>query len=283
MNISASPIALQHAAHNNAEKIDQAARQLEQQFAQMLIKSMRDASFGDALFPEENQLFHDMYDQQLAKALTGGKGLGIAAMVARQLENADTPPPVSTQSVSRPVHTRQSTSEAHTPESFVSQIWHHAQKAAHELGVNVRALIAQAALETGWGQHGIRHPDGRSSHNLFGIKTSGWNGEKVTARTHEYQQGQAHAEHADFRSYASPADSFADYVRFLKTNPRYRKALQAGNSVREFADKLQQAGYATDPHYAEKISTIANGATLRRVLAVVDGSGNPPQPVNAAG
>jgi len=62
---------LNTAARHDAAKIDQVARQLEQQFAQLLIKSMRDASFGDALFPEENQLFHEMYDQQLAKALTG--------------------------------------------------------------------------------------------------------------------------------------------------------------------------------------------------------------------
>jgi len=272
MNISASPIHFNRAAQNNADKIDNAARQLEQQFAQMLIKSMRDASFGDALFPEENQLFHEMYDQQLAKALTGGKGLGIAAMVARQLGNIDTPPPVSTQSVSRPVHAWQSTSEAHTPEGFVSHIWHHAQKAAHELGVNVRALIAQAALETGWGQHGIKREDGSQAHNLFGIKATGWKGERANTQTHEYQNGERHSEHADFRAYSSVAESFADYVNLLKNNPRYQNALKSGDNVHGFASALQKAGYATDPGYAEKISAIANGPVLKGILAKMKGA-----------
>jgi len=262
------------AAGHDAGRIDQAARQLEAQFAQLLIKSMRDASFGDALFPEENQLFHEMYDQQLAKALTGGKGLGIAAMVARQLGNAQTPPVVE-QSVSRPALSYQSASEAHTPESFVSNIWHHAQQAAHELGVNVRALIAQAALETGWGKHGIKREDGGNAHNLFGIKATGWKGERANTRTHEYRNGVRSGENADFRAYSSVAESFSDYVRMLKNNPRYQKALRSGDNVHGFASALQQAGYATDPSYAEKINAIANGPVLKQILAKITGAVHP--------
>jgi len=261
-----------------AAKIDAVARQLEGQFAQLLIKSMRDASFGDALFPGENKLFHEMHDAQLAKALTQGNGLGIAQLVAKQLQGQSTPAlPVTTRGAN-PVAIPLTTAakkvaerfSSHTPEQFVATIWQHAKRAARELGVDARALVAQAALETGWGQRGINHADGRSSHNLFGIKAGGWNGERVNTNTHEYRGGIRNNESAEFRSYASPADSFADYVRLLKTNPRYRKALQAGSSVRKFARTLQQAGYATDPHYAEKISAIAGGATLKRALAAVE-------------
>jgi len=259
------------AARHDTGRVDQVARQLEAQFAQLMIKSMRDASFGDALFPGENQLFHEMYDQQLAKALTGGKGLGIAAMVARQLGNVDTPP-VATPGVSRLAQSYQAASDTHTPESFVSQIWQHAQHAARELGVNVRALIAQAALETGWGKHGIKGADGRNAHNLFGIKATGWKGERANTRTHEYRDGVRQNEHADFRAYSSVAESFADYVRMLKQNPRYQKALRAGDDVNGFASALQQAGYATDPGYAEKISAIANGPVLKQILAKVTGA-----------
>jgi len=267
MKIIEAATAPHPAARNNADKIDQAARQLEQQFAQLLIKSMRDASFGDALFPEENQLFHEMYDQQLAKALTAGKGLGIAAMVARQLANAHTPAPVLTPGVSRPLHSYQSASETQSPENFVSQIWHHAQKAAHELGVNVRALIAQAALETGWGKHRIKGEGGKEAHNLFGIKATGWKGERANTRTHEYRNGERKRENADFRAYSSVAESFADYVKLLKHNPRYQTALNSGDNVHGFANALQQAGYASDPSYAEKISTIANGPVLKEIMA----------------
>jgi len=262
------------AAHADSGRIDHAARQLEAQFAQLLIKSMRDASFGDALFPEENQLFHEMYDQQLAKALTGGKGLGIAALVARQLEqHANTPAPVAApvaaQARVRPLQAYQSASATQTAEGFVSNIWQHAQQAAHELGVNVRALIAQAALETGWGQRGIKGEGGKDAHNLFGIKASGWKGARAKTLTHEYQHGVRQSEHADFRAYASVAESFADYVKLLKDNPRYQKALESGDNVHGFARALQQAGYATDPAYAEKISAIANGPVLRQIMAKI--------------
>ena len=51
----------------------------------------------------------------------------------------------------------------HTPEGFVASIWPHAEKAARELGVDPRALVAQAALETGWGRRHIKRDNGDSS------------------------------------------------------------------------------------------------------------------------
>jgi len=264
----------------DAAKIDDVARQLEAQFAQMMIKSMRDASFGDDLFPEENQLFRDIYDQQLASTLTKGKGLGLAAMIARQLGQVDTQDTVLHEDMprfeksthARPSSAYQQDHDAHTPESFVTQIWHHAQKAAHELGVNVRALIAQAALETGWGKHGIKREDGKNANNLFGIKASGWTGARTNSKTHEYRNGERQSEHADFRAYSSVAESFADYVRMLKQNPRYQTALKSGHNVHGFAHALQKAGYATDPSYAEKINAIANGPVLKQILAKMTGA-----------
>jgi flagellar protein FlgJ len=75
-----------HPQQNDPAKIDKVARQLEGQFAQMLVKSMRDASFGDSLFPGENKMFREMYDQKIAEAMTRGKGgLGLSGMISRQL------------------------------------------------------------------------------------------------------------------------------------------------------------------------------------------------------
>ncbi len=72
-------------ATERSGRIDKVARQLEGQFAQMLVKSMRDASFGDSLFPGENKMFREMYDQKIAEAMTRGKGLGLSSMISRQL------------------------------------------------------------------------------------------------------------------------------------------------------------------------------------------------------
>lgn len=319
------PLADAGAKADNA-RIHDVARKLEGQFAQMMIKCMREAGFGDSLFPGENQVFRDMYDQQIATAMSQGRGLGLAPMIARQLGATDaaTPAVPATTALSaykrllpgtdadsmldaiagRGIGSRDTQGGAsmpdtitldtitvrpdaacdeveqvasadpsqyarNTPERFVAEIWGHAQKAAKELGVDPRALVAQAALETGWGKRQIKTGEGGSAHNLFGIKATGWKGERARSATHEYTNGVKHSETADFRAYASPAESFADYVRMLKNNPRYQQALSAGKDIVGFARGLQRAGYATDPTYANKIASIANGPTLGKVLSAI--------------
>jgi flagellar protein FlgJ len=157
-----------------------------------------------------------------------------------------------------------------TPEAFVAEVWPHAQAAASELGVDPRMLVAQAALETGWGRSVMRGPDGSPSHNLFGIKaTGGWQGASVTQGTVEFRAGVMQRERASFRAYGSVGESFADYVRLVRDNPRYREAVAAGTDGARFAEALERAGYATDPQYAEKLKAIAGGPTLRRALAML--------------
>jgi len=143
-------------------------------------------------------------------------------------------------------------------QEFIAAIQPHAERAAAELGVPARALIAQAALETGWGQRmGGRQADGSGGFNLFGIKAgASWSGARAGQVTSEYGSSGWTSERADFRSYRSIGESFDDYVRFLKGNPRYADALRAGN-VHGFAQGLQSAGYATDPDYAQKIIRVA--------------------------
>ncbi|SDU17245.1 flagellar assembly peptidoglycan hydrolase FlgJ [Halopseudomonas salegens] len=144
------------------------------------------------------------------------------------------------------------------PEQFVSTLLPMAEKAAQRLGVEPRYLVAQAALETGWGRSMIKSADGGSSYNLFGIKShGGWQGEKASTLTHEYREGQRVKEQASFRSYASFEQSFEDYVDFLQSNGRYSQALTQTDNPDAFFRALQKAGYATDPHYASKVSQIA--------------------------
>jgi flagellar protein FlgJ len=146
-----------------------------------------------------------------------------------------------------------------TPEEFIRDLLPHARKGAAELGVKAGVLIAQAALETGWGQKVIRHADGRSSFNLFGIKAdAGWSGDKVTVATLEYEDGLAAKQRAAFRSYDSLAGAVSGYVDFLRSNPRYQGALEQAADPNAYLDGLKAAGYATDPAYAEKIKAIMN-------------------------
>ncbi|WP_372963965.1 flagellar assembly peptidoglycan hydrolase FlgJ [Marinobacter sp.] len=150
-----------------------------------------------------------------------------------------------------------------SPEQFVSELMPFAQRIGRESGIDPRLMVAQAALETGWGKHMIEGDANEPSFNLFGIKAdSRWNGDAVTITTTEFRGGVAMKERADFRAYADYEASFRDYVDFLQSNPRYKEVLSSAGEPEVFAEKLQQAGYATDPEYGSKIRRIMNRDSL---------------------
>jgi len=153
-------------------------------------------------------------------------------------------------------------------ESFVKDLWPHAEKAAQQLGVSTDVLVAQSALETGWGKHAMKKSDGSVAYNLFGIKAgSSWAGQSVTHNTLEFRQGSMQKESANFRAYDSVADALEDYVSFIQTRSRYAQALNHSGSDSHYVKGLQKAGYATDPAYARKISNIMQGQTFNDALA----------------
>jgi flagellar protein FlgJ len=155
------------------------------------------------------------------------------------------------------------------PEDFVATLWPHAQQAAEELGVDPKMLLAQAALESGWGKSMPRTASGQASHNLFGIKADrSWQGESIANQTLEYENGVPMKIRSAFRSYDSYADSFRDYVRFLRDNPRYTDALRHASDPERFIGGLQRAGYATDPTYARKVLSIYRDHAAFENLAV---------------
>lgn len=140
------------------------------------------------------------------------------------------------------------------PKDFVTALIEPAQKVQKTLGVPFEVVIAQAALETGWGQKMIKGQDGGSSNNLFNIKAdSRWAGDKITKDTLEFEQGAMIKKSEPFRTYQSLTDSVDDYINFLSTSERYQDALQDSGNVEHFLQGLQKAGYATDPQYADKI------------------------------
>ena len=139
---------------------------------------------------------------------------------------------------------------------FVDKMAAAADYAATQSGVPAKLILSQAALESGWGRREIPRPDGSSSHNLFGIKaTGGWTGDVVYATTTEYEGGVARKVTQPFRAYDSYAESFADYARLIGRSERYSEVLSAP-SAEEAARRVQEAGYATDPSYADKLISI---------------------------
>ena len=237
---------------NDPNTLREVARQFESIFTKMMLDSMRSASFGDPMFGSDQvDMYQDMADDQLAVQLSQGRGLGLADMLIRQLGGQGG----MGAAAAVPGETNETTIGGVSPEQqrkFVDEMLPHAAAAARELGVDARAIVAQAALETGWGTSQPADAGG-GSHNFCGIKAgASWQGASVAADTTEFAAGQAGTERARFRAYGSLAENVADYVRVLR-EPRYSEALGTGADVRAFANALQRGGYATDPEYANKL------------------------------
>jgi flagellar protein FlgJ len=283
---------------DDPQALKEVAKKFEAIFVQQMLKNMRAANevfAEDSYFNSNEMKFHqDMYDQQMSLNLTSGRGLGLADALYEQMARAygiaaDEQSQSGNQSVNinglsnqpqnpfalnntfikapkEPISPASGgkTASFQNPAEFIAVLKPYAEKAAAELNLDSDVLLAQAALETGWGRHVIHTQRGDNSFNLFNIKAgSGWDGDKVNVNTLEYAQGVAQQERADFRRYASYAESFSDYVNFLQTNPRYQQALAVGEDATSYADELQKAGYATDPAYAEKIKNILVSDPIR--------------------
>jgi peptidoglycan hydrolase FlgJ len=240
------------------KSIRAAAQQFESLFTNMMLKSMREAKLGQGLGDsQESDLYQDMYDQQLSLKMAQGKGIGLADMLVQQL----------TRNSAAKAATGASPSAVSTTDriSFVNSMAPYAEHAASQLGVSSDTLIAQAALETGWGQHIPAGGDGASSLNLFGIKAGdGWNGAAVNTQTTEYGALGPASVAQPFRAYSSVQQGVNDYVTLLQRHPRYQQALGSGDDVHAFASALTRGGYATDPAYAQKLqATAASVKALR--------------------
>ena len=260
------------AGNNDPAALREVAGQFEALFLQTMLKSMRDASIGDPIFGESDQfeMYQGMLDQQIALEMSSGKGIGLADMLVRQLGGSQAETYGSSPAPGR-------TALWESPESFAADVWPHAERVAGELGVAPEAVLAQAALETGWGRHVMAGRDGLSSYNLFGIKAGeGWGGDVVGQRTLEYDGDMPRQEFARFRAYSNVATTFEDYAALLRDNPRYSSVGGQQDDVRAFGDALQESGYATDPNYAQKIEDIANSPTMRRVLDALQNFGEMP-------
>ncbi|AYL62087.1 MULTISPECIES: flagellar assembly peptidoglycan hydrolase FlgJ [Citrobacter] len=269
------------AGQDPAANIRPVARQVEGMFVQMMLKSMREALPKDGVFSSDStRLYTSMYDQQIAQQMTAGKGLGLAEMMVKQMtqgqgQPADDAPQVPmkfsletvtsyqnqtlTQLVRKAMpRTTESNDEPLSGDSkdFLAQLSLPAKLASQQSGVPHHLILAQAALESGWGQRQIRRENGEPSFNIFGVKASGsWKGPTTEITTTEYENGEAKKVKAKFRVYSSYLEALSDYVGLISRNPRYA-AVTGAATAEQGAQALQNAGYATDPNYARKLTSM---------------------------
>ncbi|PWW41710.1 flagellar protein FlgJ [Idiomarina loihiensis] len=283
---------------DDKEALMEAAQQFEAIFLNMVMGSMRKANAvfeeDNLLDNRYTNMYRDMYDQQLTSELSNQGSLGLAELMVKQLSGdnsyvsesmnrsganlgdpraknrADMSKQLSDQGGidaglyygNQRVNTAKLSDGSATfdsPQSFIAALKPHAERIAKEAGLNPDVLMAQAALETGWGQRLVPGRHGGSSNNLFNIKAdTRWDGDKSHVSTLEFDGEVARKERAAFRSYANVEQSLQDYVDFIKEHPRYQQALQVADDPAQYAEALQSAGYATDPQYAQKIQSVLN-------------------------
>lgn len=271
----------------------QVAQQFESLFVQMVMKSMREAnkSFSsDLLNSDDMDFYQEMFDKQLSLSLSN-HGLGLAKMIEQNMDaqmgkaSMDTSATPSNQPVisinltkaeaAMPALTPESSLETNlppieaptrksstfdSPKSFVQGIWAAAKKAASVIGTPASVLVAQAALETDWGKKAL-------NHNLFNIKADAqWKKATTTVASLENKNGVLVKEKSNFRAYASIEDSIDDYANFLTSHQRYKQALTQANNPAEYMNALQSAGYATDPHYADKVMKLHESSHFKSLL-----------------
>lgn len=277
------------------------AKQFEAMFLSIMLRGMRSGGGNSLLDNSETRLYTEQLDQQFAQKIAEGRGMGLADALVKQITRSQAhvmpspdasaqPLPLKKEEPTKaftqglpgaaptplPLHRNEnagaftlpaprstpSTAPA-TPKEFVSQFWPAAVAAGRELGVAPQGLMAQAALESGWGKRDIKLADGSTSHNLFGIKANkSWQGQVAEVMTTEYVKGEPAKRVERFRAYDSYEAGFQDYVSMMKNSPRYSKLLNVADA-NHYAQGLQQAGYATDPRYAAKLSSLMQGNLLR--------------------
>lgn len=261
------------AKQNSPEALKATAKQFEALFVNMMMKSMRDATPQDGIMDsDQSKMFTSMLDEQMSQKIAN-RGIGLADMLVRQMSNnpksggAGKLAPVAQPEASSKAQTdsldaaKGAAGKTQAPhvKAFQDSMRAHAEAASQATGIPAKFMLGQAALESGWGKHEIKAADGSASHNLFGIKaTAGWTGKTVSAPTTEYVNGVPRTVVQKFRAYASYGEAFNDYANMLASNPRYGNLIANSHDATSFAQGLQKAGYATDPHYAAKLSNIIN-------------------------
>lgn len=270
------------AKNDTKEALPEAAKQFEGIFLQSMLKSMRMGQhFLDQSSPfrgKDRETFQEMLDGQYASSIASSKGIGLADMLTKQMEHnlASGEKPIEVKQTTSmnssslplvPIKQPEQSSPLDTIDDFVKSIWPLAKQAASLIGLDPKILMAQAALETGWGKFITKDANGVSSNNLFNIKTGTNNGfDSVEVKTTEYLADTPIKMNASFRKYPSVEHSFNDYISLIKESERYQSALASAKNPEIYVNELHKAGYATDPAYSAKILSIYHGEELNQAI-----------------
>ncbi|MCG8708897.1 flagellar assembly peptidoglycan hydrolase FlgJ [Brenneria sp. 4F2] len=266
--------------------LEKVARQFEGLFVNMMLKSMRSALPQDGMLTnDQTRLYTSMYDQQMAQDLST-KGLGLADMIVKQMGKQPSELPAdSVGKVAMPLDQERLAASALSPalvgeflrreqqqnnadeqpsapaarqtsSQFTDRLSIPSMIASMQSGIPHHLIMAQAALESGWGRREITSADGSPSYNIFGVKANdSWTGKVTEVTTTEFENGRAYKTKEKFRVYDSYVDALNDYISLLTNNARYKPVLDAKNAE-DAAYALQRAGYATDPNYGDKLVQI---------------------------
>lgn len=269
------------ARENPQAAVRAAAQQFEAMFLNMVLKSMREAGPKSELFDSPSMdLAQGLLDQEVAAKLAA-RGTGLSDMIARQLSGELPPTRPAQFAPLAPRLPRLGQAEAgaslaapsqalaaarayggedlrSAQRDFLRRLEPEARAAEATSGIPAQFILAQAALESGWGRKEIRDPStGATSHNLFGIKAgAGWNGKSVEVATTEFIDGVAQKRIERFRAYDSYAEAFGDYARMISSHPRYSQLRNSAQGAEGFAYGIARAGYATDPEYGAKLAAV---------------------------
>jgi flagellar protein FlgJ len=262
-------------SQNDPEAIRETAKQFEALLIGMMLKTMRKSLPQGGMFDnEQSKMFTTMFDEQISQKVAE-RGLGLADILEKQLmSNAGLAyhsphsKPVADPLSHATTSITQSTKNLQTAlpnlnsaqaqvQAFQEKLSGCAETASQITGIPANFMLGQAALETGWGKHEIVAANGQSSHNVFGIKAGkNWTGKTVDAMTTEYVDGVATKKLDKFRVYDNYQQAFNDYAKLLQSNQRYKNVIASAKDVYGFVQGLQNAGYATDPSYADKLMNV---------------------------
>jgi flagellar protein FlgJ len=290
-------------SESTGDSLKQAAKQFEGIFIRQLLTSMRkvnDLFKEDSLFDSSTSDFYqEMWDDQIATSLGDSNNpSSISSLMVQQFEpkqnntisrQFSTVKYIDTQinnaAVIKPKLIINNSSEINpsevdkanaieksepftfeTKQQFIDVLYPKAKLAAEKIGGSAKALLAQIALETGWGKYIIQKDQSSSSNNLFNIKNKAdWTGDVAYKKTVEFDGQKFNLETAGFKIYQSFNESFEDFVNFLHSKERYQGVIEKAADPKQYFNQLQQSGYATDPEYATKIEKIYNSEFLNKV------------------
>ena len=279
---------------NSAErtKARDAANQFEALLIHNMLKGMRKTTMSENT-SNQRALYDDMLDQQLAKTMVEAGGLGMAEQLVsqlqgntprqktqalpsqdqarlRELSNTRSEPnpvkhSVASMAPGNAVKLRMASSlwqaetsavQATKQQKFIEPLKAHAEQTAERLGTSSHAVLAIAALETGWGRHMITNQAGQNTHNYFGIKAQKSDDSFTSNTTQEFIDGESRTVVARFKSFKNLAHGMNGFADFILDNPRYSKALEHAQDPERFIKEIHKAGYATDPDYTTKALSI---------------------------